>query len=420
MKRSFGKRGELALLSHFPCRSLIPSLPLQPLNHCNLSDPKSLAYQLSYWEWDTFFRDVDIVVAGSGIVGLSAALRARELAPHSRIIVLERGTLPIGASTRNAGFACFGSVSELLDDMASHPEDAVWALVERRWKGLQHLRQRIGDTRLRYASWGGYELFRAEEQETFEQCAEAIPAFNRQLKEMLGINEAYRLANEQINSFGFRGVANLICNTAEGQLHAGEMMLALMGLAREAGIEMYNGISVQSLEDDGAGVNIRSGYGWSIRSRRVIVATNGLAQQLMPSVAVRPARNQVLITEPIPGLPVKGTFHYDRGYYYFRNVDGRLLLGGGRNLDLEGETTSEFGTTPLIRSALVKLLKDLILPSQPVTVSQWWSGIMGVGGRKSPVIAPISDNIVVAVRLGGMGVAIGMLVGEEGAELLLG
>lgn len=385
-----------------------------------MSDTKPLAYQLSYWEQDSFFRDVDIVVAGSGIVGLSAALRARELAPSSRILILERGALPVGASTRNAGFACFGSVSELLDDMASHPEDAVWALVERRWKGLQRLRQRIGDARLRYESWGGYELFRAEEQEVFEQCAEAIPAFNRRLRNLIGISETYRLASQETAAFGFRGVANLICNTAEGQLHAGEMMRALMEMAREAGIEFFNGIAVQSLEDIGAGVEITTAYGWSFRARRVIVATNGLAQQLMPSVPVYPARSQVLITAPIDSLAVKGSFHYDRGYYYFRNIDGRILLGGGRNLDIEGETTSEFGTTPLIRSALVKLLQDLILPGQPVAVEKWWSGIMGVGGRKSPVIAPISGNIVVAVRLGGMGVAIGTLVGEEGAELLLG
>ncbi|MCB0556946.1 MAG: FAD-binding oxidoreductase, partial [Phaeodactylibacter sp.] len=385
-----------------------------------MSNSQPLAYQLSFWEQDTFFRDVDIVVVGSGIVGLSAALRARELAPSSRILVLERGALPIGASTRNAGFACFGSVSELLDDMSVHPEDAVWALVERRWRGLQRLRQRIGDARMRYESWGGYELFRPEEEDVFERCAEAIPVFNRRLKDLLGIGETFHLANEQIGKLGFRGVGNLLCNTAEGQLHAGEMVRALIELVRENGIEIYNGLGVQSLEDSGPGVEIITNYGWSFRAGRVIVATNGLAQHLLPSLPVRPARNQVLITAPIPGLSVKGCFHYDRGYYYFRNVDGRILLGGGRNLDVEGETTSEFGTTPLIRSALVKLLQELILPGQPVVVDSWWSGILGVGGRKSPIIAPISDHVVVAVRLGGMGVAIGALVGEEGAELLLG
>jgi hypothetical protein len=36
--------------------------------------------------------------------------------------------------------------------------------------------------------------------------------------------------------------------------------------------------------------------------------------------AVKPARAQVLITEPIDNLDVRGTFHLDCGYYYFRNI----------------------------------------------------------------------------------------------------
>jgi hypothetical protein len=30
--------------------------------------------------------------------------------------------LPHGASTKNAGFACFGSISEIIDDLKSHSE----------------------------------------------------------------------------------------------------------------------------------------------------------------------------------------------------------------------------------------------------------------------------------------------------------
>jgi hypothetical protein len=48
-----------------------------------------------------------------------------------------------------------------------------------------------------------------------------------------------------------------------------------------------------------------------------------------------------------------------------------------------------------------------------------WSGILGIGEEKKPIITQYSDNIFTAVRLGGMGVAIGILVGKEGADLLL-
>lgn len=43
---------------------------------------------------------------------------------------------------------------------------------------------------------------------------------------------------------------------------------------------------------------------------------------------------------------------------------------------------------------------------------------MGVGKKKRPIIEQLSDNVFCGVRLGGMGVAIGSLVGAELAELV--
>jgi glycine/D-amino acid oxidase-like deaminating enzyme len=384
-----------------------------------LPKQQSPLYQLSYWEQASFFSNIDIIIVGAGIVGLSAALRARELAPKAKILILERGALPAGASTRNAGFACFGSVSELLDDMAEDPEEKVWALVERRWKGLQRLRNRLGDGALRYEPLGGYELFRAEEAQQYEECAEHIAGFNQRLQPITGLKATFQQAHEACDGFGLSGVQYLIKNQAEGQIHTGEMVSALLDKARAAGINIYTGLGVETLTDTGSEVEVETTLGWSVNARQVLVCTNGFARQLLPDLEVRPARNQVLITEPIPQLKVRGAFHYDRGYFYFRNIDNRILLGGGRNLDTEVETTSEFGTTPIIRSALVRLLQEVILPGQEVKVTHWWSGILGVGQHKRPVITPVSDRIAAAVRLGGMGVAIGSLVGEEGAELML-
>ena len=158
--------------------------------------------------------------------------------------------------------------------------------------------------------------------------------------------------------------------------------------------------------------------GWTISAQKVIVATNGFAQRLLPALDVTPARNQVLMTKPIQDLKIKGCFHYDKGYFYFRNVGNRILLGGGRNLDFHTEMTDIFGTSDLIQNALVKLLETTILPHQAFEIDGWWSGILGIGKQKKPIVQHVSPNIVVAVRMGGMGVAIGSLVGEEAADLL--
>ena len=104
----------------------------------------NLTYNLSYWERESFFKDIDVAIIGSGIVGLNAALHLKNLDKNLRVIIVERGSLPIGASTRNAGFACFGSLTELLSDIELRGEDETLAVVEKRWRGLAALRKTLG------------------------------------------------------------------------------------------------------------------------------------------------------------------------------------------------------------------------------------------------------------------------------------
>ena len=120
-----------------------------------------------------------------------------------------------------------------------------------------------------------------------------------------------------------------------------------------------------------------------------------------------------MVTNPIKDLKVKGTFHFEKGYYYFRNVGDRVLLGGGRNIDVAGETTEKFGTTEKIQNKLQDLLNHIILPNQAWSIDYSWSGIMGVGQTKSPIVKMLNNNTAIGVRLGGMGVALGAQVGKK-------
>ncbi|MFZ4635142.1 MAG: NAD(P)/FAD-dependent oxidoreductase [Saprospiraceae bacterium] len=380
---------------------------------------QNLTYNLSYWERETFLKDIDVAVIGAGLVGLSAAIELRRLDPNCTVAVFERGMLPIGASTRNAGFACFGSMTELIDDVAHLGEDEVLSVVDMRWRGLQALRSLVGDEALDFQSNGGYEMFTDDDDDVYQSCIEQAPYWNDQLHRITGHQTVYQAADDRIASFGFQRINHLVHNTAEGQVHTGKMMQALIHAAEKAGVRLFFGAGIERIDDHGRSVTLEFSYGWSIEVPRVLIAVNGFAQQLIPGLEVTPARNQVLITQPIPDLRIEGTFHYDQGYYYFRNIDNRILLGGGRNLALKEETTSQFGNNELIRSALVQLLKTVICPNCTADVDYWWSGILGLGPSRRPLIQHTGPNTVVAVRLSGMGVAIGTLVGQEGARLCL-
>ena len=85
-------------------------------------------------------------------------------------MILEKGILPQGASTKNAGFACFGSLSEIIDDLKTHSEEEVIQLIEKRWNGLQLLRKNLGDSVIDFKPYGGYELFLKEDESTYNEC----------------------------------------------------------------------------------------------------------------------------------------------------------------------------------------------------------------------------------------------------------
>lgn len=367
----------------------------------------------SYWEIKNWFSGVDYTIVGSGIVGLHAALRLRERFPDSKILVLERGSLPQGASTKNAGFACFGSLSEINDDLKTHTEEEVLELINKRWAGLQLLRKRLGDAVIDFKPFGGYELFLENDTAGYEECLRRMPFVNEVLKPLFKTD----VFAKEVDRFDFKGIHEyLIFNPFEGQIDTGNMMQALLKEAYANNILILNSQTVTAHHEKADGVEVALGD-FTFTTKKLLFATNGFASKLTND-AVKPARAQVLITEPIPNLDIKGTFHIDRGYYYFRNINDRILFGGARNLDFEGETTAEFGETDIIQLQLEKMLREVILPTTDFTIAHRWSGIMGMGNHKKPIVEQLSQHTYCGVRLGGMGVAIGSMIGAELAELV--
>ncbi|SDE98024.1 Glycine/D-amino acid oxidase [Pricia antarctica] len=368
---------------------------------------------LSYWEYKTWLSNTDFTIVGSGIVGLNCALHLKQRFPEAKILVLEKGFLPQGASTKNAGFACFGSLSEIISDLKHHSEEEVFGLVQKRWNGIQLLRRTLGDKVLDFQQLGGHELFLEKDVPLFQACRNKRDEINRLLHPVFG-NDAF---HEHPNTFHFKNIQDkYITNTLEAQLDTGKMMAQLLRLVQNQGIIVLNGISVQDFSDDTSHIAVSTDR-FEFKTKKLLIATNGFASQLL-NERIKPARAQVLITKPIQNLSIKGTFHFDEGYYYFRNIDDRILLGGGRNLDLKTEETTVFEQTEHIQTELEKLLKEVILPDTPFQIDRRWSGIMGVGDQKRPIVKQISEHVFCGVRLGGMGIAIGSLVGKELADLV--
>lgn len=368
---------------------------------------------LSYWEIRSWISNIDYTIVGSGIVGLNCALELKKQFPKASILILEKGMLPQGASTKNAGFACFGSLSEIIDDLKTHSEEEVVGLVKKRIDGLTFLRKNLSDTEIDYQQFGGYELFLNNNKPLFESCLEQRIQINELLFPLFK-EDVFKIKD---NSFEFKSIeSKYIFNPFEGQIDTGKMMIALLNKAQTSGVKILNNVTVEHFEELQTQVHIKTNQ-FEFKTSKLFFATNGFASQLL-NLPVKPARAQVLISKPISNLQIKGTFHLDRGFYYFRNIDNRILLGGGRHLDFTGEETIEISQTELIQNKLEELLKTVILPETLVEIDYRWSGIMGVGNQKKAIVKQVGNHTYCGVRLGGMGIAIGSLIGVELAQLL--
>lgn len=373
-------------------------------------------HQLSYWERQTYISQVDFLVIGAGIVGSSTALHLRKQYPDAKILVVERSYLPAGASTKNAGFACFGSVTELIADLDKMPEHEVWETVAMRWEGLKYLRELIGDKHLDFQPLGSWDLIRPGEDDILAR-KEKLAYLNDKAAAITGEKEVYSEDRAVAQKFGFASIDTSFQNRLEGQIDTGKMMLRFHSLLAENNILMLSGIEVLNLEPEQDQVRVKLSIG-EITAGKVAICVNGFAAKFLPQEDIQPARAQVLITKPIHNLPFAGTFHYQEGFYYFRNIHNRVLFGGARNLDFEGEATTEIANSEIITGQLQKLLKEIILPNTPFEIDYHWAGIMGFGQTKKPIVKRIHPNIATGVRLGGMGIAIGSRIGKEVAGLL--
>jgi glycine/D-amino acid oxidase-like deaminating enzyme len=377
------------------------------------------------------------VIVGCGFVGLWTAYEAIHQNPKLNITILERGTIPSGASTRNAGFSCFGSVSELMSDIQLMGEATMLETVKMRYDGLQRIQEVFKAKEIDYNQWGGYELFegkkgaRNDESGMYDisKLESNIAYLNKILAPALKTPKKngkylpiYTNASKDIKKLGFQGIEALAFNQLEGQLNSAKLVLALQKAVQAKGVQILFNTEVKKFKSHKKGVTITTNLEAVLETKQFLVCTNGFAKQLIPSLDVVPARGQVFVTEPIKNLKFKGCFHFDEGYYYFRNLGNRLLLGGARNADFKNEKTYSLETSATIQKVLEDFMMQRILPkgSKKPKIELRWSGTMGMGSIKKPIIEQVQPNVYCAVRMSGMGVAIAPIVAKKALKLMKG
>jgi glycine/D-amino acid oxidase-like deaminating enzyme len=196
---------------------------------------------------------------------------------------------------------------------------------------------------------------------------------------------------------------------ADGRLHPGRWLRRLSTRAAEAGAVFVEHRRVESVDE--------------LDAEHVVVATDGYTRGLLPELdeVVRPIRNQVVATVPLPRQLYSRPYYGRRGYDYWQQLeDGRLVVGGRRDADPQAEETAVEGLTPKVQAALESLLVELLDEVPPIT--HRWSGIFGVTPDRMPLAGrlPTRDRVWVAAGYSGHGNVLGLTCGELVARAILG
>ena len=365
-------------------------------------------FSISYWELD-YYREHDFVIVGGGITGINTALCIKQQQPWKSVLVIDHHWLGGGASSKNAGFVCFGSPTEILDDIQNFGENITTQLIARRWEGAKRLLETVPHSKMEFLKTGGYEVY---DHQTLPE-PDHIENLNSIMSKITSKENYFELKKNTISS-SFDPKA--IYMREEGRINPKKMMHFLYQKAIQLGINFIND-HVLNIDIHANQVELQN-FG-RVTFGKCGMTLNGYIKNLIPDSDVKPARNVVIITEDLPEINWDSVVHYNKGYVYFRRIGNKILLGGGRNLDPQKETSDKIEVNEKISTYLQDFLCNKLCNHKDVKIIHQYIGILGFGNDKIPVVKPYSSDILLASGLGGMGVAIGSQLGKELADKMI-
>lgn len=341
-----------------------------------------------------FADDPEAVVIGGGVTGCAAALALAEAGMKVRLC--EAREIAGGASGRNGGFALRGGAMAYdvaRRTLSPHHAAELWRFSERALDELAELAvgafERTGSLRLA-----------ADEEERGEVFSE--------YEALRADGFAAEWRDELMPPLAARYPGALL-HPRDGALQPARWVRRLARLAAEAGAEIREHERIETLD--------------GLDAEHVLVATDGYTRGLVSELdaAIRPTRGQVVTTEPLPRKLFDCPHYARRGFDYWQQLpDRRLVIGGRRDSNLEGEFTADESVTNGIQTEIDRFVRDLLGFSPRVT--HRWAGIWGTTDDLLPYVGrlPGHERVFVAAGYSGHGNVLGFGCGRLAARAILG
>ena len=149
----------------------------------------------------------------------------------------------------------------------------------------------------------------------------------------------------------------------------------------------------------------------------VVVLVDGRLDALLPEVPVRTVRLQMLGTSPVPQRFSRPVYLRD-GYEYWQQLsDGRIVMGGFRDLGGDEEETSSTEVTTTVQRALDELLAAV---APDAVVTHRWAASVGYTDDALPYLGEVREGVWAAGGYCGTGNVIGALCARQLVSEVLG
>jgi glycine/D-amino acid oxidase-like deaminating enzyme len=359
--------------------------------------------------------DADVLVVGSGLTGLSAALRLAR--GGKTVAVVDRGAIASGASAINGGMVSpdiKAGIKVIFDRFGPQLGHEMWQASVRSVDIVSDI-ARAENIDARIVRGGMAALgIHADSQEKFEKSA----AWYRKTVgvdwEVLGRDRVAEVAASD------RFTAVLFEPEGLG-IQPARFVFGVAAAAAAAGAILVDECAVRDVSRDRPGFKVGTDKG-TVRAGEVILATNGYTtSEPVPELARRvvPIGSYIIVTEPLGERAARifprGSMTYTKRRllnYMRRTPDERILIGGRRNLhtglDLE-ESAAD------LRRQLLGYFPEL----EGAEITHAWGGKLGVPFDLIPHTGQI-DGVWYALGYAGHGVGLSTLMGHELAGMLLG
>lgn len=336
----------------------------------------------------------DVCVVGLGGSGLSAV--AELLDAGVSVVGLDAGRVARGAAGRNGGL--------MLAGLAAFHHDAVAALGSTRAAALYRLTEQARERELSSGAGGVRRtgsLRIAHGEAELQDCQAQLTQMKQD-----GLPAEWYAGPE---GEGLLFVRDAVFNPLQ-------RCRELASRAVAYGAQLFEESQVTGIQP--GRVTTRGG---EVVCGAVVVAVDGGLEQLLPELdgQVRTARLQMLATAPTAELPLPRPVYLRYGFeYYQRTADGRVALGGFRDVAEEAEWTASAVPSSTVQDRLEGFLRRVLKVSAPIT--HRWAASVGYTSGVLPALRHVRPGVWAVGGYNGTGNLVGAVAGRAAAARALG